>query len=398
MTSLENKKVLVVGMARSGQAAARFLATLGARVTGTDIKRQSELDLDPGGMGPCFELVAGGYPELRRGKYDLLVVSPGVPLTIAPLAEAAQLGIPVWSELELASRFIREPIIAITGTNGKTTTTALAGYIFEKAGRRVVVAGNIGIPLIGEVERTLRERSGVDYWIVEVSSFQLERSHNFRPHIAVLLNLTPDHLDRHRTLEEYGRVKARLFQNQDSGDHAVLNLEDPWVNSRVEKLRAQKCWFSTKRVPATGIGIEEGTIAYAADGLREDLCQARSILIPGPHNLANALAASATALLAGIGRETIAAALSTFPGVPHRLEPAGMVGGVRYVNDSKGTNPDSVLKALDSFSEPIILIAGGKAKGSDFSALAERIKAGKGAGPAWPGRSPDRRGGQGGRL
>ncbi len=268
---------------------------------------------------------------------------------------------------------IREPIIAVTGTNGKTTTTALTGYIFQQAGRRGLVAGNIGIPLIGEVERASRQGLGVDYWILEVSSFQLERCLEFHPHIAVFLNLTPDHLDRHNTLEEYGRVKTRVFANQRPEDFAVLNLDDPWVADHIHGLSARECWFSTQQAPSGGIGVANGSIVYESGGARQVLCPVQEVRIPGRHNLENALAAAAAALLAGIDREVIAAALSTFPGVPHRLELAGVVGGVKYVNDSKGTNPESVLKALDSFREPIILIAGGKPKGSDFTRLAERI-------------------------
>jgi UDP-N-acetylmuramoylalanine--D-glutamate ligase len=367
--------VLVIGLARSGQAVARFLAGLGARVTGTDIKEDADLgeealnDL----RAHSVNLVTGGYPEVRDGQYDLAVVSPGVPLTIPPAMAVARLGIPLWSELELAARFVKEPIIAVTGTNGKTTTTALIGYIFQQAGRQVVVAGNIGIPLIQEVERARLQGQRVDYWILEVSSFQLERSPEFHPHIAVFLNLTPDHLDRHTTVEEYGRVKERVFVNQRPEDYAVLNLDDLWVADHIQGLQARECWFSTQQVPAGGIGVVDGSIVYESGGAKHLLCPVQEVLIPGRHNLENALAAAATALLAGIGHSCVAAALSTFPGVPHRLELAGVVGGVKYVNDSKGTNPESVLMALDSFREPIILIAGGKPKGSDFTGLAGRI-------------------------
>jgi UDP-N-acetylmuramoylalanine--D-glutamate ligase len=376
MVDLEGKRVLVIGLARSGQAVARFLAGVGAMVTGTDIKQEADLDGESLSelRALSVNLVTGVYAEVQEEQYDLAVVSPGVPLTIPPVETAERLGIPVWSELELAARFVREPIIAVTGTNGKTTTTALTGYIFQQAGRRVLVAGNIGIPLIREVERAGEQGFGVDYWILEVSSFQLERSLEFHPHIAVFLNLTPDHLDRHTTLEEYGRVKERVFANQGPEDLAVLNLDDPWVANHIHGLTARECWFSTQRVPAGGIGVADGSIVYETGGARQVLCPVQDVRIPGRHNLENALAAAAAALLSGIDCQTIAAALSTFPGVPHRLEPAGVLGGVKYVNDSKGTNPESVLKALDSFQEPIILIAGGKPKGSDFTRLAGRIR------------------------
>jgi UDP-N-acetylmuramoylalanine--D-glutamate ligase len=376
MVDLEGKRVLVIGLARSGQAVARFLAGVGAMVTGTDIKQEADLDGESLSelRALSVNLVTGVYAEVQEEQYDLAVVSPGVPLTIPPVETAERLGIPVWSELELAARFVREPIIAVTGTNGKTTTTALTVYIFQQAGRRVLVAGNIGIPLIREVERAGEQGFGVDYWILEVSSFQLERSLEFHPHIAVFLNLTPDHLDRHTTLEEYGRVKERVFANQGPEDLAVLNLDDPWVANHIHGLTARECWFSTQRAPAGGIGVADGSIVYETGGARQVLCPVQDVRIPGRHNLENALAAAAAALLSGIDCQTIAAALSTFPGVPHRLEPAGVLGGVKYVNDSKGTNPESVLKALDSFQEPIILIAGGKPKGSDFTRLAGRIR------------------------
>jgi UDP-N-acetylmuramoylalanine--D-glutamate ligase len=376
MVKLEGKRVLVIGLARSGQAVAHFLAGKGARVTGIDIKQEADLDTEPLNelRALSVDLRTGVYPEVRVGQYDLAVISPGVPLTIPPVVAAERLGVPVWSELELAARFVKEPIVAVTGTNGKTTTTALAGYIFQQAGRQALVAGNIGIPLIGEVERSSRQGFEVDCWILEVSSFQLECSFEFHPHIAVFLNLTPDHLDRHTTVAEYGGVKAKIFANQGPGDLAVLNLDDPWVSGQIHGLAAKEYWFSTQRVPAGGIGVADGDIVYESGGVRKVLCPVEKVRIPGRHNLENALAAAAAALLSGIDRQTIADALSTFPGVPHRLEPAGVVGGVKYVNDSKGTNPESVLKALDSFEEPIILIAGGKPKGSDFNILAGRIR------------------------
>lgn len=375
MYDFQGKKVLVVGMARSGQAAARFLANLGAQVTGADLKTEEDL-------GDGFQelkklpitFVLGEHPPIRAGAYDLIIVSPGVPSTIPPLQAAEGLGIPIWSELELAGRFIEEPIIAVTGTNGKTTTTSLIGYIFQQAGIEAVVAGNIGIPLIREVEKSRHSGRKVRYWIVEVSSFQLERVRQFRPYIAVFLNVTPDHLDRHGNLVEYGMVKMRIFANQRAGDYAVLNLDDPWIYKNIPFLKASSYWFSRKALPENGIGVQDGLISFSREGRREILCPVENVGIPGPHNLENALAGAAASLLAGVGKEVVAKAMSTFPGVPHRLEPVGVVDGVKYVNDSKGTNPESVLKALDSFQEPIILIAGGRHKGSDLGELAKKIK------------------------
>lgn len=375
MSDLQGKRVLVIGLARSGQAAIRFLCEQGAQVTGADQKGEGEL-------GPGFRelkgipatFVTGGYPEVKPGDYDLVIVSPGVPQTIPPIQAAERCGLPIWSELELASRLIKEPIIAVTGTNGKTTTTTLLGYIFEKAGIPAVVAGNIGIPLIQEVDRVLNGGRKVNYWIVEVSSFQLERVERFRPHIAVFLNLTPDHIDRHGDVASYGIVKARIFSNQGHDDWAVVNLDDPWLAVHMPAVASRVYGFSRKRLPAEGIGAHGGEVCYHLRGKRETLCTVNNIRIPGPHNLENALAAAAAALLAGVNKEAVADAMASFPGVPHRLEEVRVLNGVKYVNDSKGTNPESVLRALDSFTNPVILIAGGRHKGSDLGELAQKIK------------------------
>lgn len=375
MLDFNGKKVLVVGLARSGLAAARFLARAGAEVTGTDIKKEEELGAGIEELRQLgVRLECGKHPPIEKGFYELVVVSPGVPSDIPLLRAAKEAGIPVWSEVELAGRFIEEPIIAVTGTNGKTTTTSLIGYIFQQSGCNVVVAGNIGIPLIGEVEKALSDKKKVEYWIVEVSSFQLEHIQLFCPHIAVFLNLTPDHLDRHKTLTEYGMTKVRIFSNQRKTDFAVLNLDDPWICSNLRALKPQSFWFSRRTVPDNGIGVSEGSIIFCKEGHKERVCSVEDIGIPGPHNLENALAGTAAALLAGVDIAVVAKALQTFPGVPHRLETVAVVNGVKYVNDSKGTNPESVLKALDSFNAPIVLIAGGRHKGSDFGELARKIK------------------------
>lgn len=374
MTDWRGKRVLVIGLARSGQAAVRFLSEQGAQVTGTDQKEE-------GALGQGFQelkelpvaLVTGGYPQVGPDDYDLVIVSPGVPGTVPPVQAAEKCRIPIWSELELAGRLIRKPVIAVTGTNGKTTTTTLLGYIFEKAGIPVAVAGNIGIPLISEVDRILHCGQEIKYWVVEVSSFQLERIETFRPRIAVFLNLSPDHLDRHGDLANYGRIKANIFANQRSDDYAVINLTDPWVTANLS-VNSTVCGFSRNSLPALGIGVEDGQVYYNLLGDKERLCAVKEIRIPGPHNLDNALAAAAVALLAGVDKKVVAGALAAFPGVPHRLEDVRVYNGVRYVNDSKGTNPESVLKALDSFEEPVILIAGGRHKGSDLGELAQQIK------------------------
>ena len=374
MSDLCGKKVLVIGLARSGQAAVRFLSNQGAKVTGTDCKKEELLGYEFERLKDLpVTLITGGYPEVKAGDYDLVIVSPGVPGNIKLIKDAEEYGIPIWSELELAAQFIEEPMIAVTGTNGKTTSTSLIGYIFEKAGINAVVAGNIGIPLIQEVEQNIRNRDK-KYWIVEVSSFQLERIRSFRPRIAVFLNLTPDHLDRHGDTETYGLIKARIFSNQQSGDFAVINLDDPWLSAHRNIIPSRIWGFSASSLPQEGIGVCDSRVIYTCDGIKETLCSISEIRLPGPHNLENALAASAASLLAGINKDIVAGALRTFPGVPHRLEEVRSVNGVRYINDSKGTNPEAVIKALASFTEPVILIAGGQHKGSDLGELVRKIK------------------------
>ncbi len=371
----KGKKILVIGMARSGQSAARFLANRGAQVTGTDLKSE---DLLGSGLTELkqlsVELVMGGYPHIKPGDYDLVIVSPGVPGNIEPILVAEEFKIPIWSELELAGRFIREPIIAVTGTNGKTTTTSLLEHTFKQAGYEVVVAGNIGVPLIREVEKRLDNSSSkADYWIVEVSSFQLERIETFRPQIGIFLNLTPDHLDRHGTIEAYGELKARMFTNQNSNDYAVYNLEDQMVLKSMEVVSSQRCGFSCQRIPKRGIGVQNKHIIYNFHGNNELLCSTEEIMMPGSHNLENALAAASTALIAGVDKRDVAKSLATFPGVPHRIEEIRILDGVRYINDSKGTNPEAVIKAMEAYDNPIVLIAGGRNKGSDFGQLMQKV-------------------------
>jgi UDP-N-acetylmuramoylalanine--D-glutamate ligase len=367
------KKVLVIGLARSGLATVSFLVRQGATVTANDIKKEEEL-------GPQLQqlkelpvhLITGKHPHLKKGDYDLIIISPGVPPTITPVQEAKKLGIPIWSELELAARLIREPIVAITGTNGKTTTTSWLGHIFRKAGKNVVVAGNIGVPLIQAVQE---QRGQIDFWVVEVSSFQLEHVVTFRPKIAIFLNLTPDHLDRHGTLENYGKTKARIFGNQGPEDFAILNRDDVYLRQIAPQIKSRVFWFSRTALPNWGIGVKNDWIVSCIEGQEEVICKTSDLGIPGPHNLENALAAAGAALLSGIDKNSIREGLATFPGVPHRLELVRTVDGVKFVNDSKGTNPESVLKALEAFpEEEIVLIAGGKAKGSGFHRLALKIK------------------------
>lgn len=362
---LKGKKVLVIGAGKSGIAAARFLKQKGAAVTLTDIKPAAQLtEATNAGVETFF----GGYPEAWG--YDLLLVSPGVPLTVAPVAQALELGIEVIGELELACRFARAPVVAITGTNGKTTTTALTGEIFRAAGRRTLVAGNIGVPLVTAVE----DYGPDDIVVAEVSSFQLESACSFRPRVAVILNVTRDHMDRYQTLTEYVAAKARIFANQGEGDTTVLNLDDPVVAAMKECTRARVLFFSRRHNLDTGAFVHTGRVVVRENGVLTEVCGTEEIGIPGPHNLENALAATAAAASLGVPGAVIGRVLRDFRGVVHRLEVVDEVGGVRYVNDSKGTNPDAAIKALESYRQPVVLIAGGRNKGNDFTALATKIK------------------------
>lgn len=371
LLDVQNKKVLVIGIARSGVAVAKFLVDKGTRVVLTDKKNLQELagtlrEVPTGQV----EIITGRYPDIDGGNYDFLVVSPGVPLTIPPVQRARELGIPVLSELELAYRFARSPMIAITGTNGKTTTTTLIGEIFRNAGVRVCVGGNIGLPLALEVEKYGPE----DVIVAEVSSFQLECIEKFRPKVGLLLNFTPDHLDRHGTMENYVAAKARIFENQDQSDYTVLNYDDPGVAAMGAKTPGKVIFFSRLHKLEQGIFVENGNIILKLGAAPVKIIAAKDVFIKGAHNLENALAAAAAAYAMGIPSEVIGRTLREFRGVAHRLELVAEIDGVKYINDSKGTNPDASIKALEAYDEPIVLLAGGRNKGSDFTEFAQKVK------------------------
>jgi UDP-N-acetylmuramoylalanine--D-glutamate ligase len=300
---------------------------------------------------------------------DIVIVSPGVPFDAPPLLEAKNKHIPVWSEMEFASRFTKAPMVAVTGTNGKTTTTSLLGQIFSDSGISTFVGGNIGVPFILKAEEMGEE----DVAVLELSSFQLETTDTFKPRVSLILNITPDHIDRHGTYEGYIDAKAKIFANQDNTDWLILNANDPETRKLAERANTRVLFFSSTHNLNEGFCVHDGYIIARIDGKTTEIIKTDDLMIKGSHNLENALAAVGAAWVMGIGAETLAHSLRTFPGVPHRLEPVLTHKGVLYINDSKGTNPDASIKALEAYNNPIILIAGGKSKGSDFLPFAERI-------------------------
>ena len=394
---LPGQRPLVAGAARSGVAAAKLLARHGAQVRVCDRRRAETLP------PASLELAAAGVEcawgrddaALLDGR-DFVVWSPGIPAD-HPLAAAAQArGLPVLGELELGFLAARAPLVCITGTNGKSTTTDLVGALLRAAGREVEVCGNIG-RAICEVAEQVRERGLL---VVEVSSFQLETVQKLKPFVATWLNLAPDHLDRHGDVATYAALKQRLFERQDEGDYAVLNADDPGVARRRAGLAAP-LEFSVARPVGEGAFHEDGDLVLAWRGGRERLMARRDVLLPGPHNLSNALAALASVAPLELPPETLRQVLRTYGGLEHRLEPAGEVNGVRFVNDSKATNANSLEVALQSFEAPVVLIAGGRDKGQDFAPLAEQVRRsvrhlvliGEGAeamGKAWKGVSAER--------
>lgn len=380
MAELNGKRVLVVGLGKSGVASALFLKAHGARVTVSDTKSGDELRNEiPVLLDHGITVETGGHGERTFRGQDLIVVSPGVPVDAPLLAQARSMGEAVIGEIELAAQFFPGPIVAITGSNGKTTTTTLTGEIMAAGGFPTLVGGNIGTPAISLAERAKPE----SVIVLEVSSFQLETIQTFRPKVAVVLNVTPDHLDRHLTFEAYVDAKARLFENQQSNDFAVLNEDDPTCVTMAARTRAQVFWFSRQKEVKQGAWVRDGNILFR-DARGEQKTSQREIMlvseIPlrGAHNLENVLAAVCAGALMGCAPEKIRQAVSEFKAVEHRLEFVATIRGVDYYNDSKATNVDATIKALESFPGNIHLILGGKDKGSDYSVLndllGERVK------------------------
>jgi len=366
------KKILVAGAGRSGIAAASVLHKRGAQVAVCDMKTPEELGSRFQDLKQMdVEVYAGSYPLVKEEEFDLLVVSPGVSLDFRPIREAFVQGIPVIGEVELA--YLLKPasveMYAVTGTNGKTTTTSLLQCILAKDGINAVSGGNIGIPLT-----TLVDSMTEGVIAVEISSFQLETIKTFKPHICGILNITPDHLDRHKTMESYINAKARIFLNQSESDYAILNYEDKIIRDMALKCKAKVIFFSAERVLKEGVFIKNGIITVSYGNQSKEICSIKDNPLRGKHNLENVLCATAMAAIAGVHPESIRRALVAFPGVRHRMEEVLSKNGVLYVNDSKATNPESTIKALESFDDPIVLIAGGLNKGASFSALAKVIK------------------------
>jgi len=339
-------------------------------VTATDSRTESEIGdavTNLKDAGVMLEL--GCHQEKTFLDQDLIVPSPGVPADEPHLQAARAKGISIWSEIELAYRFLRGRLIGITGSNGKTTTTSLVEHILKTAGMQTILAGNIGTPLIGCVDETKSETCTV----VELSSFQLELIDTFRPNVGVFLNLTPDHLDRHHTMQAYGAAKARLFENQTSEDAAILNADDAATTPYAPSL-PRVYWFSRKQRVAQGAYLCGEEIVFRQDGTEELLLKLQDIPLAGAHNVENVLAAAAAARLAGAPAAAIAKGVKTFGGVEHRLEFVAEIAGVRYYNDSKATNVDATLKALDAFPGRILIILGGKDKGSDYTVLQKPLR------------------------
>ena len=372
---LKNKRVLVVGLGRSGVASAIFLQEHGAKVIVSDSKSEAQLQSEvPALLDRGISIETGHHGERTFRDQDLIVVSPGVPSDQPQLQHARSLGIPVIGEVELAFRFLQGKVLAITGSNGKTTTTTLVGEILAKSGKKTLVGGNIGTPVI-----SLAGQSAMDSNVVlEISSFQLESIEQFRPWIAAILNITPDHLDRHHTFQAYVDAKARIFENQQASDFAVLNADDPTCVALKDKSKGSLLWFSRKQPVENGAFVKGDQVIFRQNGQEQAVLSRNDIQLKGDHNLENVLAAVAMTMVAGCKAEQVRQAVMEFRAVEHRLELVATINGIAFYNDSKATNVDATVKALESFPGNIHLILGGKDKGSDYTVLnpllRERVK------------------------
>ena len=377
MMELKGKKVLVVGLGKSGLAAALFLRRRGAQVTVSDVRSAEALAKDiPALLEEGIMVETGGHGLLTFRRQDLIVVSPGVPLNTPELAQVRSFGLPVIGELELAGRFLKGRIVAITVSNGKTTTTALLGEILKEAGIPTLVGGNIGVPVVALIDQSTDET----WSVLEVSSFQLESTEEFHPSIAVILNITPDHLDRHGSFENYARAKERIFAAQNKNDFVVLNADNERAAEAASRSVAKVYWFSVEHPVEhpveQGAWLEEGYVVcrQSRDAGTERVMPLSGIPLKGSHNVENVLAAVVAARLAGAPAEAIRRAIEAFQAVEHRLEFVATVNGVEFYNDSKATNVDATAKAVAAFQSGIHLILGGKDKGSDYTQLAQLLR------------------------
>ena len=369
---LAGKNVLVFGAAVSGISAAETLLAAGARVTLADGKELEKLKQTDGltGLTGRATLALGRQDEALLDTMDLLIISPGISIHHALPQVALRRKIPVWGEVELAGRLCQAPIVAVTGTNGKTTTTTLLGEMMKTRYDEVVIGGNIGVGLAQAVGRV-----GADgYVVAEISSFQLEAAGTFHPHIAVMLNLTPDHLDRHGSLDGYAAVKEQIFANQTAQDYLVLNHDDVRVRDMAQRCRSRAFFFSRQIELETGAFVSAGAICLRWQGKTETVCRIDEMKLFGGHNVENALAACSAAYLAGVAPSQMAKLLREFSGVEHRIEPVATLEGVRWFNDSKATNPESSIKALEAFPGQVILIAGGRDKNTDLAEFMNLVK------------------------
>jgi UDP-N-acetylmuramoylalanine--D-glutamate ligase len=368
---LNGKRVLVVGLGKSGVASALFAKAHGSRVTVSDAKTEDQLRAEiPILLDHGIAVETGGHGERTFRGQDLIIVSPGVPVDAPMLVQARTLGETVIGEIELASQFLQGPIVAITGSNGKTTTTTLTGEILVAGGFATQVGGNIGTPAISLLERA---KPG-DFIVLEVSSFQLETIQTFRPKVAIILNITPDHLDRHRTFQAYLDAKARIFENQGADDFAVLNADDPTCLGLADRTRSQVFWFSRHKEVRQGAYVHGGRILFRDSIGQREIMLVNEIPLKGAHNVENTLAAITAGVLVGCQPEKIRGAIERFKAVEHRLEYVATIRGVEYFNDSKATNVDATIKALESFPANIHLILGGKDKGSDYTVLNDLLR------------------------
>jgi UDP-N-acetylmuramoylalanine--D-glutamate ligase len=374
--SYRGKSVLVAGAGRSGTASARFLLACGARVILTDIRSSDALEAS---IAPLLEVAAhsgelvlelGEHRNESFAKCDFMVVSPGIPLTLPVFEISRKAGIPIIGEVELAYRHLKGRIIGITGSNGKTTTTALVSELLTGAGLKGHASGNIGTPLVDFVA----DSSPEDIYAVELSSFQLESIRDFRPFVGSILNLTPDHMDRYSSFEDYIAAKRRVFMNQKRTDFAVLNADDMRMAAMETEMRARPLWFSRQKTIKNGAFVRNGRVIFRNEESEKDLFAVNAVSLRGAHNLENVLASCAMAILAGAPPESLEESVRRFKGVEHRIEFVLELDGVQYFNDSKATNVDAAIKSLEAFPGNILLIAGGRDKAADFTALRSLVR------------------------